>query len=604
MTNFLKNIRTLIFTKESIGRKFALWILAFSSVVTILSTALQLSIEFKKDVVGIEQLLTQIKSSYSNSLAGSLWVISKKDIQLQLDGILRLPDMQYLEVRTENDELMAMAGELKDYRVVRQETLLYYDHRGGLIPVGKLISVATLEGAYQRLKDKVIVILVTQGIKTFLVSLFILYLFQLFIGRHLRKIAEYSETINTEFENKTLNLNRKGKDSVVKDELNLLVNAINDTNLRLTTAYQKLKQSEERLIYNQKLLRQSLTLTKTGSWRIYVPKDEIVWSEETYTIYGIKQDTIVNYESFIELVHPDDKLMVDTKWKESLKGAPYHLEHRIIVNGEVRWVEEKAEFEFDSDGNLYSATGSVQDITERKETIGELEKYRLHLEELVKIRTEELEKAKFEAESANKTKSAFLANMSHEIRTPLNAINGMTQLLLRSSVTKEQIERLNNIDIAGQHLLEIINSVLDLSKIEADKFLLEEIEFDVKKLFADVEAILIDRVNAKNLELFIELPQENVTLLGDSTRIKQALLNYAINAVKFTKNGRITMRLKIIEESNNTLLVQFEVQDTGPGIASDVIERLFTAFEQADNSMTRQYGGTGLGLAITKNSQN
>jgi CheY-like chemotaxis protein len=190
--------------------------------------------------------------------------------------------------------------------------------------------------------------------------------------------------------------------------------------------------------------------------------------------------------------------------------------------------------------------------------------------------------------------------MSHEIRTPLNAINGMTQLLLRSHVTNEQIERLNNIDIAGQHLLEIINSVLDLSKIEADKFLLDEVEFNIKDLFADVEAILVDRIKAKNLELIIDLPQENRNLLGDPTRIKQALLNYANNAVKFTKHGQITMRMNFVQDFNDTTLLRFEVQDTGPGITPDVIERLFTAFEQADNSMTRQYGGTGLGLAITK----
>lgn len=598
MKPFFENF---IFTRPGIGRTFALWILAFSSVVTLVSTVLQLSLEFKRDVVGIERLLDQVKSSYSVSLADSLWVISKDSIQLQLDGILRLPDMQYTEVRSDTDQIMATAGKQKKQQILQREIPLYYNHREKPVFVGKLVTIATLEGAYQRLKDKVIVILFTQGVKTFLVSLFILYLFQLLIGRHLNKIALYSESLDTGVKQKILTLDRKEKYSTINDELDQLVNALNNMYLRLTTAYQNLQQSEEQLRYSETLLRQTQALTTTGSWRYYVPRDEIVWSDETYQIFGIPHGTHITYEDFINIVHPDDKLMVNSAWQASLNGAPYHLQHRIIVNRAMRWVEERGEFEFDTQGNLYSVTGSVQDITEQKVTTEELENYRHHLEELVNIRTEELENARLAAESASQVKSAFLANMSHEIRTPLNAITGLTQLLQRSDVTAEQAERLNNIDTAGQHLLEIINTVLDLSKIEAGMLLLEVTKFNISEILDTVKAIIADRVQAKNLKLIIEnnLP-ENLYLLGDATRIKQALLNYIGNAVKFTKTGSVTLRVKIDNKSDNRITLRFEVADTGIGIDHDTAERLFTAFEQADNSTTRQYGGTGLGLAITK----
>ncbi|MDH5259535.1 MAG: hybrid sensor histidine kinase/response regulator, partial [Gammaproteobacteria bacterium] len=193
MIRLLKKLDTHAFFRPGIGRKFALWILAFSSVVTLLSTALQLTLEFNRDVSGIEQLLEQIKETNSNSLASSLWVVSAKDVKLQLDGILRLPDMQYLEVRSEVDVIVAKAGSPQLDLIVTREIPLFFSHREQLVYVGKLYAVASLNGAYQRLKDKILVILITQTIKTFLVSFFILFLFQLLVGRHLNNIARYSE---------------------------------------------------------------------------------------------------------------------------------------------------------------------------------------------------------------------------------------------------------------------------------------------------------------------------------------------------------------------------------------------------------------------------
>jgi PAS domain S-box-containing protein len=204
------------------------------------------------------------------------------------------------------------------------------------------------------------------------------------------------------------------------------------------------------------------------------------------------------------------------------------------------------------------------------------------------------------AEGANRAKSEFLANMSHEIRTPLNAIIGLNYLLRRDGVTAEQAARLDKIDGASQHLLSLVNDVLDLSKIEARQIQLEASNFHLSAVLDAVASIIAESARAKALAIEIDANAVPSWLRGDPTRLRQALLNYASNAVKFTEAGSIALRAKLLDSHSDDLLVRFSVEDTGIGIAADNLPRLFQAFEQADTSVTRQYGGTGLGLAITK----
>jgi len=212
----------------------------------------------------------------------------------------------------------------------------------------------------------------------------------------------------------------------------------------------------------------------------------------------------------------------------------------------------------------------------------------------------ELARRAMQAEAANRAKSAFLANMSHEIRTPMNAIIGLTHLMSRDASDESQRARLAKVDTAAQHLLQVINDVLDLSKIEAGKMDLERTEFALDGLIEQVLKMVEPRAQEKGLELILETDHVPQLLQGDRTRLSQALLNLLANAVKFTDSGWIRLRTQLLREEAARVLVRFEVRDTGIGIAKALQAHLFNAFEQADSTTTRRHGGTGLGLALTR----
>lgn len=362
----------------------------------------------------------------------------------------------------------------------------------------------------------------------------------------------------------------------------------------IETPYKKLTEAQQNLAL-------SVQASNTGLWNWRTNSDEVYYSPEWKAQLGYQPDELANHFSTWErLLHPEDKDKALERVQNYIASSDkfYESEFRMRHHdGSYRWILARGEKQLDAKGNVTHLVGSHIDITERKRAEEELDQYRRHLEELVATRTAELTAARDAAESSNNAKSEFLASMSHELRTPLNAILGHSQLFsfdaTLSTATKEQA---HEIEVAGKHLLALINDMIDLARIEAGKLELSMEFFPLNSVIIGSLGMVASQAGKHGIELINECgSRQDEKIHADRTRLSQVVINLLSNAIKY---NRPQGSVRVSCQSSNGK-VRISVADTGLGIPADKHDRIFNAFDR----LGRENGsveGTGIGLIITK----
>ena len=341
----------------------------------------------------------------------------------------------------------------------------------------------------------------------------------------------------------------------------------------------------------------------SGKWTMDFDKTgmmtQVTWSNEFRRMVGYHgvDDFPDALESWSDLLHPDDKEHVLREFNETISDytgqKTYDVEYRLLTkNRGYRWYRAVGKPTRRPDGSPISYIGVFIDITERKEMMQEL----AHQRESLSIALEE-------ANQANKAKTAFLSNMSHEIRTPMNAIIGLDRIALNDpGISESTREHLEKIGLSAQHLLSIINDILDMSRIESGRMTVKNEEFSFAKLLAQVNTIISGQCRDKGIDYECHVKGAvDDYYIGDEMKLRQVMINILGNAVKFTpEGGSVTFVVETIARFNGKSTLRFAISDTGIGMSQDFLPRLFDAFSQEDSSRTNRYGSTGLGMAITK----
>ncbi|WP_342114073.1 ATP-binding protein [Pseudoduganella sp. OTU4001] len=378
-------------------------------------------------------------------------------------------------------------------------------------------------------------------------------------------------------------------------ELHALNESIKKMWALLDSRYRAMRESEERLTVATRAAR-------IGIWDWDVPNDELVQDDEILRQYGMAtRHGSGNYKAWLDRVVPEDRDLARAEVAAALKGEhEFFLQHRVRRDdGAIRHLRSMARSFRDEQGKVVRLVGVSIDVTDATESEQELRRHRSHLEELVAERTAALSVAVTEAQAANRAKSVFLSTMSHELRTPLNSVIGFSRLMAHSaSMSADEKRNMAIIHRSGQHLLTLINDILELSKIEAGGVSLHREANDVAQLMRDVCDMVSARAEQGGIALKSECDALPRALLLDGAKLRQVLLNLASNALKFVRSGSVTLSLRATLLPGGRYGLAFAVRDTGIGIAPEEQQRIFEPFVQARNDGVSE--GTGLGLAISR----
>lgn len=564
-------------SKGSIARRLILAMVLFSSLITLIVTAIQLYRDYNRDLLLIDSQLKQIQDVHIRSIAGSLWLLDEKGIQVLVDGILQLPDILYLEV-SDGERIWASAGVRQTDNMIVREYPLNYQHLGREQMIGSMTAVATLERIYQRLIDKTVDILVSNAIRTFLVAGFILLVFYLLVTRHLIDIAAFLRSHNLEQDGEPLVLERKSTGKSKPDELDLVVDELNQMRDSLQATFTDLRESEAkyRELYDtmsQGVVYQDadgrVTSTNNAALEILgVSLDQlqgrVLFDPDWKTIYEDGREFRSSY-------HPAMKALRSGKTVNDVMMGVFHPAEQAY-----RWVIVSANPQFrQGEERPYQVYTNFTDITERKRASQEREQLIDELE----IKNRELER--------------FVYTISHELKTPLVTIAGFSGILandIEAGDKNKLTSHLMHVTSAVDTMSVLLDELLELSRVGRVINTPENISMRglIQEVARQVERQAVER--GVKIEISPDIPD----VFGDRIRLREVVQNLTENAIKFS-DKHSDARIKIGYRDDGPDPVYY-VQDNGEGIDPAYHDKIFGLFERLDP----QVEGTGVGLALVQ----
>ncbi|MED5618196.1 ATP-binding protein [Ideonella sp. BN130291] len=591
-----------------LARRLLIALVGFSSIITAVITTVDLYTGYRRDLQAISESLRFIETSAVPSLSRSVWQVDGELTQSQLDGLLRLRDIEYAGIEVQGRTRWA-AGTVTSSRQQVVTLPLAQTEGGATVGIGTLRVVAGIDHAIQRVWDRALIDLLSNGIKTLLVAGFVMVVFHRLVTQHLMRVADFVKQIEIHpgglaAPPETLNLRRPASKPGQADILDTVKDAINGLLRSLYRAQVDLHASHERLSESELRFRLAMEAAGAGLWDCDFAARRLYGNEQSARILGLSaKELAVAPRFWRRLLHPDDAAGTMETIRQHLAGATSDLriEARMRhARAGWRWMSVRGGVvERGAANEPLRAVGALVDIDSRRLAEEALRDANRYLESRVRERTAALQEARDEAERANQAKSDFLSRMSHELRTPLNGILGFAQILqAETALNERQARAVNIIQQSGQHLLTLINDILDLARMGAASLDLYPEPVQLGPYLGVIGEMVRVSAEAKGLRFSLSVQQDLPSVVCvDPKRLRQVLLNLLSNAVKFTDTGEVVLRVRRVPAGATVL--RFEVQDCGIGMNAEQLARLFRPFEQVSDAKRRQ-GGTGLGLAISR----
>jgi len=556
--------------------------IAFSTFIALLATAFQLYLDYRHDLGQIDSTFEQVGQSYLPTIANALWATNRKELQVALDGLVRLPDVQYVAVR-ENAALWAQAGRPKSRNVLSRDYPLSHVHRSEQMAIGNLTVVMDMGGVYQRLLDKFWVIFVTNGVKTFLVAGFMLWLFSWLVTRHLHRIAEFASRMGSDNLDQQLALARIPRPNAAPDEFDLVLDGFNRMQSNLASSMNALRESEARF-------RVLFEQAAVGVAEIQSDSGKFLRINQKYCdIVGYSQDEMRQLDAQT-ITHPDD-LQADLDHMAALKAGSireYSMEKRYCrKDGSLVWVNLTVSPTWQPGERPLTHIAVVEDITARKKVEAEIQQLNTELEQRVVDRTAQLQ-------AVNRELEAFSYSVSHDLRTPLRSIDGFSQALAEDygehldAVGHDYLTRVRR---AAQRMGLLIDDLLRLARVtRAD---MTHRHINLSALADEVTEYLCKHKGYSAAALTV---QAGMAGHGDPALLRIVLENLLDNAWKYSsKIPQPKIVLGCLAEADR---VVYFVRDNGAGFDMAYVNKLFGAFQRLHRD--EEFSGTGVGLATVK----